>query len=156
MLREMDEPQAYDQDERVDDTPMRTEESLLLKYLDATECACPACKYSLRGAQSAYCPECGEKLRLHITMETPNLGAWLLGMIGLSAGLGFSGMVLLWGSWMAFIRNRGGVDLGDLIVLAFQCIVTGALMWSWNNARLSIRRQDVGTRWMIGTLCWLD
>ena len=42
------------------------------------------------------CPECGEQLLLRINLVEPKLGAMIAGLVGLSAGAGFSGLLLIY------------------------------------------------------------
>lgn len=51
--------------------------ALLLAYLAHRSVPCPRCRFDLRDAREARCPECGESLRLQVGTAQPLLG-WLI------------------------------------------------------------------------------
>src|SRR6185369_3667260 len=84
-------------------------DAMLHSFLAERDAACPGCGYNLRNLQGNRCPECGDELTLRVNLVEPKLGAFITGLVGLSAGAGFNGMMLLWVfmlSWMQGNRNR--------------------------------------------------
>lgn len=52
-------------------------EGLLVDFLAGRDVACPACGYNLRDLTSAVCPECGERLGLHVAGEPVRFGLFI-------------------------------------------------------------------------------
>ncbi|MCH9058386.1 MAG: hypothetical protein IIB55_07145 [Planctomycetes bacterium] len=65
-------------------------DALLRAYLGGHDEPCPMCEYNLRGLTGTVCPECGEALRLRVSLSEPKMAAYLCGLIGLSVGVGFT------------------------------------------------------------------
>lgn len=69
---------------------------LLVQYLSDRDEACPGCGYNLRGLRSAACPECAQELTLRVNLRDARLAGFLAGLVGLVAGAGFSGLLLVY------------------------------------------------------------
>lgn len=53
----------------VDETvpiPVMDDAAIVVAYLAERDAACPMCGYNLRGQKERCCPECGEKIELHL------------------------------------------------------------------------------------------
>jgi hypothetical protein len=70
--------------------PTTAEQAMLAEYLRERDVACPSCKYNLRGLTTARCPECGQQIKITITLKEPYLKAWiaLVAASCISAGMG--------------------------------------------------------------------
>ena len=75
---------------------------MLAQFLAERDEPCPSCGYSLRGLTTATCPECRQELRLRVGLVEPRMKLYLLGLVGLSAGVGFNAIVL------DFLARRAG------------------------------------------------
>src|SRR4051812_44145979 len=69
---------------------------LLLQFLAGRDVECPQCRYNLRDLQSDLCPECGERIALRVQLVEPRQAAPIVGLIGLSAGVGFNALLILY------------------------------------------------------------
>ena len=88
----------------------------LIRWLEERDVACPICAYNLRDLKAVYCPECGGRLRLHVGSDNMKLGAWFLGVLGLSLALGFDGVIttLMIGVFIMAAGVAGGAHGGAL------------------------------------------
>ena len=97
----------------------RSNDELLLEYLEANDALCPICGYNLRQLTRTTCPECGRLFILEVGSASPYFGqyiACLAPFIATAAiGVLFVCLVIMWGppgSWgVYFIMLAGGVDL---------------------------------------------
>jgi hypothetical protein len=66
------------------------DDGALIDWLKNRDAACPLCSYDLRGLVRPRCPECGQGLKLSVSLAEPYLKAWIALMAGLlpSAGVG--------------------------------------------------------------------
>jgi hypothetical protein len=67
-----------------------TDDLMLVNWLKDRDAACPLCGYNIRGLVSPRCPECGQALRLSVTLAEPYLKAWIALIAALlpAAGVG--------------------------------------------------------------------
>jgi hypothetical protein len=142
------------------DTPSQSPSSLdLAEFLAKQDASCPVCNYNLRGLLNDRCPECGRHLVLTVGTTEPKLGAFILGLIGLSSGLGFCGLLLgyalLW-----FFGRGGGPPMWDLVKLLIGVVVCGLGLVGWLATRHHFGRKPDHLRWfwaagcvLVGLLC---
>src|SRR5882724_749530 len=69
---------------------------LLRAFLVGRDVLCPACGYNLRDLLGERCPECGEEVVLQVGLVEPRHAAAIAGVIGLAAGAGMSGLLLVY------------------------------------------------------------
>ena len=125
----------------------------LRTFLAGRDAACPNCSYNLRDLQGFICPECGEKIVLRINLADPKQGLLIAGLVGLSAGAGLNGLLLIylaiemWGEPLRLFKNFLLVNS-----IGFVVETTAMALWLANWRRL--RRQPLSRRvvWMIA--CW--
>jgi DNA-directed RNA polymerase subunit RPC12/RpoP len=133
----------------------RSDHALLRNFLADRDIACPQCGYNLRSLMGDICPECGDRIALQVAMVEPKVAAGLAGLIGLSAGAGLNGLLLVYiviimfrfprpsFSWDPFITINGA----GLVVLSL-CILIWLRRWRW------LRRQSISVRWGLAAACW--
>src|SRR4051794_8185749 len=85
------------------------QQRLLNQFLSQCETSCPACGYNLFQLTASRCPECGEQLLLQVACAEPKMAARIAGVIGLAAGAGLNGLLIVY----ALIRS---ICMGDHIV----------------------------------------
>lgn len=107
---------------------------------------CPLCGYNLRGLAGHHCPECGHRLVLGVRLAEPRQGAFLAGLVGIAASLGFCSLLLAWAGYMS-LQPFGGPSPGQLLPLVGGTLVGGALLWSWLRGRSRLMRMEAGRRW---------
>lgn len=112
---------------------MPTDEELLVQYLAGRDGACPGCGYNVRDLREPRCPECGDRLRLSLTLAEPRLGYFLAGLIPLAMGVGFGTITGGWGLSQAGIAS-------EVLVLLAGALVLGCLTSAWIRGRSKIRR----------------
>jgi len=127
----------------------------LTTFLAGRDAACPACGYNLRDLQGTRCPECGDMLVLRVGLVEPKQAAPIAGLIGLAAGAGLNGLLLLYlGIQATLIRvNFYGVER-FLVLNSIGFIVQGAAMGLWLRKWRSIRRLPGKSRWILVAGCW--
>lgn len=132
----------------------KPQQDLLRVFLAEQDISCPQCGYNLRTLTGDTCPECGERLALGVHLVEPKQGAPITGLIGLSAGAGFNGLLLLYAfiHWIRF-SNPG---LGKFIIVnAVGLVVVGSLLIKWLQNWKSIRGRTPVSRWTMAALCWV-
>ena len=127
----------------------RSNDALLLEYLEANEPPCPVCGYNLRQLTTSTCPECGRQFTLEVGSASPYFGqylAFLAPFIATTAiGILLACLIFLWGppkSWGLFLIMLAGAV--DVILLTY-----------WYKKRTSFHRRtdDAKRRLIIGS--WL-
>lgn len=125
---------------------------LLRAYLADRDVSCPMCGYNLRGLTSARCPECGEAIELRVGLAEPKMGAWIGGLIGLSAGLGFCLFSLL---LVALFTNMTPREfLSDFGPGLGGGLLQGLFLYVWVRQVSWIRRRSAKRRWTAAIGCW--
>src|SRR3954452_18346660 len=79
-----------------DDAVAQVDRELLVRFLADRDVECPQCRYNLRDLRSDLCPECGERIALRVQLVEPRQAAPIVGLIGLSAGVGFNALLILY------------------------------------------------------------
>lgn len=136
------------------DDDASSQAEFLRTFLAGRDAACPSCGYNLRDLRNDRCPECGDALALCIGLTEPRQAAAIVGLIGLAAGAGLSGLLLVyvlirttlfggWYGWDEFVwLNVGGV------------LIEGAALAGWLRAWRAVRRMPAGRRWALAAGCW--
>lgn len=127
--------------------------TLLEQHLAARQDACPMCGYNLHKLRGNHCPECGQSLELQIALTEPRMAAFHTGLVGLAAGVGFTGLVLLWG--LIALLRRGGPQSWQLLFLFGETIVLSALLATWLRHSGRLRRLPTATRWTLACGTWV-
>lgn len=124
---------------------------ILIDYMAGRDVACPSCAYSLRDLRTGTCPECGLALRLRVQPLTTRIGPFLVGLLGLSGGVGFSVMFLLFAAYRALsatFRPRF-VEMLPLVL----CVLLGApALCLWIARRRRTGKLGWGPAWAIFVL----
>ncbi len=126
----------------------------LQQFLAERDLPCPLCGYNLRALRTDVCPECGSEVQVTVGLTEPRMGAFVAGVAGLAAGLGFNGLMLLWVGWMV-IERRGGPPLDQVWPLPIGAIVTGVALMFWLRRRRAIRLMSVQKRWVLAVGCYV-
>ena len=135
---------------------MSRERSLLREFLTDHDVTCPQCQYNLRNLTGNRCPECGEQLALGVHLVEPKLAAPITGLVGLAAGAGLNGLLILyWAIVLIFYRpGRSWMDKFVYCNVIEFVVVGGALsawIWKWRG----IRAAPASARWGLVALCWI-
>lgn len=128
---------------------------LLKTYLADRDAPCPRCGYNLRGSEAHACPECGVVLRLSLQLANTREGFFMVGLIGLSAGLGFE--LVMWGQWVYTATNGSWLrpTFGELGCLIGPTVILMLGMLAWIPARRSLPRRSRAVCSGLVVLCWL-
>ncbi|MCL4210053.1 MAG: hypothetical protein HRU76_06755 [Phycisphaeraceae bacterium] len=130
-------------------------QQLLLAFLAEHYEPCPSCQYELHGLTGRHCPECGQSLVLRVGLETPNLGAYVTGLIALSATAGFGGLFTLFFVMIALFRGGSRGDMNVLVVFASITVVFGGLIVAWVRCGRRLRRSRPAARRLLAAICCL-
>jgi hypothetical protein len=127
----------------------------LRSFLAQTDVPCPSCDYNLRGLLSDRCPECNQKLVLHVTLAEPRQRAFIAAVIALAMGTGFQGLLLSYFLVrMLFDKHMYGEMLRFLVLTAPFFIIEGlALLLLVRERRRFQRRSDSFKGWTIAAAC---
>jgi len=135
-------------------TPRWSDDELLRAYLAERSETCPSCRYSLRGLTGRYCPECGQGLVLRVGLETPNLGAFIAGLVALAAAAGFGGLFLLLIAVMSMLARGSGGPEGDVYATFLGVTVISAILLAlWVRKSGAIRRSRQAVRIALVVAC---
>jgi hypothetical protein len=130
--------------------------SLLRSFLVDQDVPCPQCGYNLRNLRAERCPECGEQLVLRVNVAEPRQGALIAGLVGLSAGAGLSGLLLIYIGIQVLYRGRESwPEMYRFVAITGGGFVVegGALLlWLWLWRR--IRRRSLASRALWAGVCW--
>lgn len=136
------------------DTPRTSSERLdLATFLATQDASCPVCHYNLRGLLKDRCPECGRHLILTVGTTEPKLGAFILGLIGLSCGLGFCGLLLGYAALWFLGSGGGGPAMQDMLKLLIGVVVCGLGLGGWLATRHHFGRKPDHVRWFWAVGC---
>ena len=127
---------------------------LLRAFLDGRDTACPACGYNLRNLQGSRCPECGDELALRVGLVEPRQGALIAGLIGLAAGAGLSGLLILYVMLTELFHRLRGPDARFWYLTIGGFLVEGAAIVLWLRLWRRIRRLPASTKSLLVAGCW--
>ena len=126
----------------------------LRAFLAERDVPCPLCGYNLRALTTEKCPECGSEVEVTVGLTEPRMAAFIAGLVGLAAGLGFCALLLMWVAWMHTV-GLGGPGLNQVWVLPFGVVALGVALRVWLSMRKRIRMMPRHRRWMCAGLCYL-
>ncbi len=131
--------------------------ALLNTFLSERDCPCPFCDYNLRDLQTDRCPECGEQLRLNVQAVDPKIGWPLAGLIGLSAGAGFSLLMTVY--FLVYFAKRGlpsgGMIFDFWTIVILPLVIQAAMLVAWLKSWRALRRATKARRVTWAMLAWL-
>jgi hypothetical protein len=127
---------------------------MLTAFLAQRDQPCPQCEYNLRNLMGNRCPECGEELVLRVNLAETRQRLLLAGLIGLAAGAGFNGLLILYAIMMQFRRPYGAPGEFWTVILGGFAIIGAALLMWLSNWR-SLRRLSTTTRFLLVLACWV-
>src|SRR5688572_30604696 len=111
----------------------------LTAFLSGREAACPGCEYNLRDLTTDRCPECGQSIQLALRLVEPRQGALIAGLVGLAAGAGFGGLLLVYVLIVLIVRNGRGMPPPEffwIITVGFIAHGIGLGLWVRNWSRI--------------------
>jgi DNA-directed RNA polymerase subunit RPC12/RpoP len=127
---------------------------LLGRFLADRDAACPQCSYNLRGLLGEKCPECGQTLQLQVGLTQPKLGALISGLIGLSAGAGLNGLMLVYVALEVWRRAMPTGFQNFVIYHSVGLMIEGGALAAWLVNWPKIARLPEKTRWLLASGCW--
>lgn len=133
--------------------PSDSEMFLLNLYMAEHDDACPRCDYNLHGLTGSICPECGEPIVLGVRPAHDNFAAPITGLIGLSAGAGFCGVLLLFfiREFISFPTRAEEFIWG----LGLALLVDTLLIIGWLRGWRTIAIINRVWGWLLALGCWL-
>jgi hypothetical protein len=134
-------------------TGSRDDGAALRAFLGVRDVACPSCAYNLRGLSGATCPECGEALRLQVGLVEARLAGWVFGLVGLSIGVGFTGVLVVWGVTAGMLGGMAA-QLAEEAPLLVALPVEVACLAAWIRWGRAVRRLPAARRWAMALGCW--
>lgn len=131
------------------------DDELLVTFLAERDINCPRCDYNLRGLTSDRCPECGESLKLNIGLVRPKLKAMIAGLIGLAAGAGLSGLLLIYAALVIAFRSH--TDFFDTFIITNGTgfALLGGAMAAWLFMWHRLYQLSTTARTLLAILAWM-
>lgn len=131
-----------------------TDQDRLREFLTGRDVPCPGCSYNLRDLPGDRCPECGQELALGVRLAEPRLAALLTGLIGLSAGAGLNGLLVIYFFVVLLFRRQYGGYGTFLWVNSTGLVVMAAALVAWLRYWRRIRPAPPYRRWLLAAGCW--
>jgi hypothetical protein len=136
------------------ETGRDAEADLLRRFLLGRDVACPGCGYNLRDLTGGRCPECGQEIVLHLQLAEPRQAALLTGLIGLAAGVGLNGLLVIYYLIIRFLaRFPGPPDDSFLVTILTGLAIHGVAMALWLRFWRRIRLMAPRRRWALAVAC---
>lgn len=126
----------------------------LLLFLRGRDASCPGCEYNLRDLTTDRCPECGQSLQLSLRLVEPRQAALIAGLVGLAAGAGLGGLLLVYALIMALVGRFGSPTAEFVVINTVGFAAHAVVLWLWVKNWGRIRRAATRTRWWLVVLCW--
>jgi hypothetical protein len=126
---------------------------LLARFLGDRDVECPGCGYNLRDLTGERCPECGQDIVLHLQLAEPRQAALLTGLIGLSAGVGLNGLLVIYYLIVRFWMRFGTPDPRFMWTILIGLAVHAAGLAAWLGMWGRIRRIGAAPRWLLAVAC---
>ena len=133
--------------------PTPAYDDLLRQFLHGRDVHCPGCRYNLRDLTGDRCPECGQEIVLQLRLAEPRQAALLVGLIGLSAGLGLNGLLLIYWAIVSFFLRFGAPDHRFVWTIGVGFVVHAAAIALWLRFWRRIRLLDGAWRWTLAMFC---
>ena len=128
---------------------------LLGRFLRDRDVDCPRCGYNLRNLQGGRCPECGDELVLRVNLAEPRLAPLITGLVGLSAGAGLNGLLILYGLIRMMIEGRFGLYMTKFFVCTgIGFVALGYALRLWMAQWPKIRRAPRPIQWRWAFAAW--
>jgi hypothetical protein len=128
------------------------DDATLITWLADRDAACPLCEYNLRGLTTPPCPECGQALRLSVTLAEPYLKAWIAVIVALlpPAGVGVVFVLAL----LVEGFHGGNIEWGPALAIIYVigCIPLSAVALANRQKFLRLKR---GNQQWIATVVWI-
>ena len=135
---------------------LTSDEQVLSAYLRDRDAECPGCGYNLRNLTSTFCPECGQQIELAIRLAQPRQIALIAGLVGLSAGCGLGGLLLIYAGIVEFFMHRSGSFFDRFVLVnGIGFISHGIVLLLWVKNWNRIRRAKEKFRRILVLICWL-
>lgn len=133
-----------------------SDDEMLRAFVAVRDAPCPVCGYNLRGLLDTRCPECGRRLMLAVGTTEPRLGSFITGMVGLSSGLGFSALLLMYIVFQRFIARTGFSPSGlEVALLLAGLAIGGGGLAIWVKMRRRLGRASEPVRWGAAAAAWM-
>jgi hypothetical protein len=132
-----------------------TGHDMLREFLAGRDVPCPGCTYNLRDLTGDRCPECGQELVLGVRLAEPKLAAMLTGLIGLSAGAGLNGLLVIYYFVVTAFRQGQYGGYGTFLwVNTTSLLVMALALAAWLRYWRRIRMAPPYRRWLLAAGCW--
>ena len=136
------------------DDPPDVDKHLLL-FVRGRDVLCPGCAYNLRDLTSDRCPECGQELELSLRLAEPRQGPLIAGLVGLAAGAGLSGLLIVYGFIVDVLMGQVNAGAGRFYAInAVGLFGHGVVLLLWVRNWGRIRRASPALRRTMVFVCW--
>ena len=127
----------------------------LLLFVRGRDVWCPGCAYNLRDLASDRCPECGQELEVSLRLVEPRQGLLIAGLVGLAAGAGLGGLLLVYGFLVAVVMRQPTYGMGRFFAInSVGFVAHGIVLLLWVRNWGRICRASPGLRRTMVFVCW--
>ena len=134
--------------------PSEVDKHLVL-FLRGRDVSCPGCGYNLRDLASDRCPECGQELEVGLRLVEPRQGPLIAGLVGLAAGAGLGGLLLIYALIMTFLMGASTSGEGRFFAInSVGFVAHGIVLLLWVRNWGRIRRASPVLRRTMVLVCW--
>ena len=129
---------------------------LLIQFVAGRDMPCPRCDYNLRDLITDRCPECGDQLMLKVNRVEPRQGPLIAGLVGLSAGAGMGGMMLIFA--VVMILHQGRIDRSDWSFIEVNSggfVIEGVAVLLWLGRWKRLGQKPLYQQKRLALGCWL-
>jgi hypothetical protein len=124
-------------------------------FLESRDVPCPSCGYNLRDLRGSRCPECGDELVISVGLAEPKQTAVITGLIGLAAGAGLSGLLLVFALIRHFVFGDSLTGQDPFLEITIGGLaVEGIAAWIWLRNWRRIRRLGKVLKYPLVLGCW--
>ena len=129
-------------------------DDLLRAFLAGRDFDCPICGYNIRDLQTDVCPECGRQIQLQVGAVEPRQAICVVGLIGLAAGAGFSGLLVVYVGIRLLIDRYPPVPDRFIYLTVLPLVVESALLYLWLRRWKQIRQLPRSISGPLVIACW--
>ena len=151
--------ESTEQVQFAEQSPVPTAHDLTLfrQFVRDRDLSCPGCAYNLRDLTSPQCPECGQALELSLRLTEPRMAALIAGVVGLSAGAGLSGLLLIYAAYIMTVSPMSRNQMTPFVLInAAGFAIHAIALTFWLLYRARVRRlQPLWRRLLVIGCCAL-
>ena len=127
------------------------ESQLLANFLDQRDVPCPRCGYNLRNITRGRCPECGDELRLALSLrEKPAIAWWIDVLVFVLLGMSTVGLIYFMVLCVIHDQNEWLKQLTGWLTLQF--VLAAGLAVATTIRRVRFKARPYHVAWLYASV----